>query len=75
MKSTQYVLSLGNLYRTYQKNLPNPDYDYLNNLIEHYSSKKNLNSEEAKEAENKCKEEWESGDYLEQEKDLEDEDE
>ena len=58
MKSTQYILSLGNLYRTYQKNLPKPNYDYLNNLIEHYSSKKNLDTEEAKEAENKCKEEW-----------------
>ncbi len=58
MKTTQYILSLGNLYRTYQKNLPKINYDYLNDLIDHYSSKKNLNSDEAKKAENKCREEW-----------------
>ena len=58
MKPTQYILSLNTLYRAYSKNLPVVDYDYLADLIDHYSDKETLNQKEAEEAETKCKEEW-----------------
>lgn len=53
MKPDQYVSSLNILFRVYPKNLPNINYDYLNDLIDHYSSKKNLNSSQSQEAETK----------------------
>jgi len=58
MKTTQYELSLNTLYRLYPRNLPNEDYDYISDMIDHYSAKKELNQNEAEEAENKCKKEW-----------------
>ncbi|MFA5061287.1 MAG: hypothetical protein WC494_03155 [Candidatus Pacearchaeota archaeon] len=58
MDTTQYIISLNNLYRVYQKNLPKEDYDYISDLIEHYTSKKNINKTEAIDIDNKCKSEW-----------------
>lgn len=58
MKATQYLLSLNTLYRLYPRNLSSEDYDYLSDMIEHYSAKKSLTQKEAEEAESKCKTEW-----------------
>lgn len=58
MEYNQYSSSLSFLYRIYPKNLPHVDYDYLNNLIDHYSKKGELTTEEAKKAEDRCREEW-----------------
>ncbi|KAA0009649.1 MAG: hypothetical protein FE037_05305 [Thermoplasmata archaeon] len=58
IKPTQYIISLNNLYRKYSKYLPEEDYDYIDRLIDHLSSKNELTPSEAEEIESRCKKEW-----------------